>query len=773
MMGTGANREATTQSASASRFRKGCFSPLVCLFSAGLIMLPGCTRETRGPASVKMADDTIVSPKVLRDYAATYRYNGGHPKSIKFSPDGTRAFFLRSEARSNVSNLYVMNTAGEESELLTADAILEGRREEITAEEQARRERKRISSKGIIAYHISPDGNRLLVPLSGKLYVVGVQDGSIRAIKSNLGTPIDPKWSPDGRYVSAVRDNELVIHDLETGTETRLTNGANETISHATAEFVAQEEMGRHTGYWWSPDSRHIAYQRTDTAGMETMYIADALKPEKEPDSWAYPRPGKKNADVKLGIISVDGGETTWIDWDNKTYPYLATVRWKKDAPLTLLVQNRRQTEQQLLRVLEGSGATETLLTETDEAWINLEQKMPHWLDGNRGFLWMSEQSGAWQLELRKPNGRLERVITPKAFNMKGFVAAHLNNDWLEVYVTGGKNPIETQLFRRGFSLTGSRAPTWTQLTDEPGIHSMKLAKSGDTWLHTARLEDGSRIHRFVDRDGKTLGKIASKAETPPFIPRVEFVEVGSTVRYHAAVIRPRDFDDGRQYPVIVYVYGGPHAQIVQADPMRFFRQQWLADHGFIVVSLDGRGTPGRGRDWERAIKGNLIELPLEDQARGLRLLSDRFPEMDDSRVGIFGWSFGGYFSAMAVLMRPDVFHAGIAGAPVTDWHDYDTHYTERYMDLPERNPEGYRATSAMTYADKLDRPLMLVHGTADDNVYFKHSLNLSKALFEAGKDHEMLVLSGFTHMARGPEVTPLLNARMVRFFREHFGSSR
>ncbi|MGB0716719.1 MAG: DPP IV N-terminal domain-containing protein [Phycisphaerae bacterium] len=740
------------------------------VFALGMAFtVVGCETTKETNSTRVSLDRPTVSADILREYAATYRYSGGNPRSIKFSPDGKSMYFLRSPARSNVSDLFVVDVqTGEERALLTAAEILAGTSEEISAEEQARRERLRISAKGIVGYHVSPDGTKLLVPLSGKLYIVSVADGGVEEIKSQFGFPLTPKWSPDGNYIATVRDKELVVHDLANGTESKLTTGSSETVSHASAEFVAQEEMGRHAGFWWSPDSRHIAYQRTDTTGMETMYIADALKPEKKPASWPYPRPGKKNASVTLGVISVEGGETTWIDWDRDTYPYLATVRWSEESPLTLLVQNRRQTEQVLLRVQEGSGATETLLTEEDDAWINLDQKMPYWLPGKKGFLWMTEKSGAWQLELRDIDGKFVRVITPNGFNMKGFIGASLKQDWLEVYLSGGENPIETHLFRRGASLSGSRAPTWESLTDKPGIHSMSLAKTGDAWLHTARLMDGTRFQRVRDSNGDIRGTIRSNAETPPFVPRVQFVNVGSSPDYHTAVIRPRDFQNGRKYPVLVYVYGGPHAQVVQADPMRFFRQQWLADHGFIVVSIDGRGTPGRGRNWERAIKKNLIELPLEDQARGLALLAEKFPEIDDSRVGIFGWSFGGYFSAMAVLMRPDVYHVGIAGAPVTDWYDYDTHYTERYMDIPSLNEEGYHATSAMTYASKLTRPLMLIHGTADDNVYFKHSLNLSKALFDAGQEHDMVVLSGFTHMARGPEITPRLNTKMIRYFQKH-----
>jgi dipeptidyl-peptidase-4 len=232
--------------------------------------------------------------------------------------------------------------------------------------------------------------------------------------------------------------------------------------------------------------------------------------------------------------------------------------------------------------------------------------------------------------------------------------------------------------------------------------------------------------------------------------------------------VRPADYRPGTAYPVIVSVYGGPHSQQVTQAGRNYLLEQWLADHGFMVVSIDGRGTPARGRAWERALKGNLIDSPLADQVEALHALGASHPELDLTRVGIYGWSFGGYFAAMATLRRPDVFRAGVAGAPVTDWRDYDTHYTERYMDLPDSNAEGYRAASTLTYADRLERPLLIAHGTADDNVFFLNSMKLCDALFRAGKPFEFLPLTGFTHMVPDPLVTARLYQRIAEFLEDH-----
>jgi len=306
-------------------------------------------------------------------------------------------------------------------------------------------------------------------------------------------------------------------------------------------------------------------------------------------------------------------------------------------------------------------------------------------------------------------------------------------------------------------------------VTHEPGRNDGVFARRRGVWVHTLNGATGVVRSTVRGRDGKTLATLRSVAEPPPFMPRVEFVTVGSRA-YHAAIVRPRDARPGARYPVLLYVYGGPHGQEVVQTARSFLLRQWFADQGFVVVTIDGRGTPGRGRGWERVIKGDLIEVALSDQVEALQALGAEHPELDLSRVGVYGWSFGGYFSAMATLRRPDVFRAGIAGAPVVDWRDYDTFYTERYMGLPESNPGGYASANVLTYADQLERPLMVVHGTVDDNVYFQNSMKLVDALFRAGKPFEFLPLAGFTHLVPDPLVTERLYTRMLEFFRRELG---
>lgn len=338
------------------------------------------------------------------------------------------------------------------------------------------------------------------------------------------------------------------------------------------------------------------------------------------------------------------------------------------------------------------------------------------------------------------------------------------------VWVLGGNDPTETQLFQVSLDPrhTGS-----VRVTAEPGQHYATFSEDHSAFVHTSSPIAGSTRWIVRARDGRTLGELRSVGETPAISSHLEFITVGDSLKFNAVVVRPRDFDPTRRYPVIVSVYGGPHSQQVTKSARGYLTQQWMANHGFIVVSIDGRGTPNRGRAWERAIKWDLIDIPLRDQVEALQALGRAYPEMDLTRVGIYGWSFGGYFTALALERRPAVFAAGVAGAPVTDWRDYDTHYTERYMGLLEENLKGYDASSALTWAGDLVRPLLILHGTADDNVYFLHSLKLCDALFRAGKTFEFVPLRGYTHMVADSLGVTQVNHRIIEHFERHLGAAR
>jgi dipeptidyl-peptidase-4 len=706
--------------------------------------------------------------KFFRDLAETRNFTLGRPVSPKITPDGKTVIFLRAAPRDPTLRLYEFDlAAGRERELLTPAQLLGGGEEKLTAEEKARRERQRQSAKGFTSYQLSRDASRLLVTLSGRLYVV--ERASLKVTELPGKSWIDPRFSPDGNFVAAAgADRELHVFDLSTVSERAITRGATATVSHGTAEFVAQEEMSRFEGYWWSPDSQSLLCQETDETNVEVRYVADPLHPEAEPTKFFYPRAGTPNAVVRLFVVPRNGGNTMAVKWDNIAFPYLVGVRWPQaNAPLTLLVQNREQTDERLLAVDTASGATRELLRETDPAWLNLDDnaagspgvhRPPFWFKDGTHFIWTTERRGTWQVELRTASGALVRELTPPTWSYRGFVG--LDDESGGFYVRGGDDPRETHVWK--FPL-GDGAPV--RLTRERGQHGATFFPESRLFIRTIDTFDGAYRNEVVSAtDAHVVATLPSVAETPALLPRTELTRTTGNVGFDAALTRPQDFVAGKKYPVILSVYAGPTTKHVSANRRAYFPDQWLADQGYVVVRLDGRGTPWRGRDWERVIKGNFIDIALQDQVTGLQALAKSYPELDLSRVGVTGWSFGGYFSAMAAIRRPDVFRAAVVGAPVITWENYDTHYTERYLGLPQTAPDAYKVSDATTYAAQASRPLLLIHGLTDDNVYFQHTLQLADALYMAGKPYELLPMLG-THMVSDPLVRLRQQVRVVDFF--------
>jgi dipeptidyl-peptidase-4 len=731
---------------------------------AVLALVAGSISDDRADTS----EIKLVETGFLRDYAETRGFMLGRPVKAQPTPDGKAVIFLRAAARNPALGLYEFDVASKKTqELLTPAKVLKGAAEKLSPEEKARRERQRVSFGGFTNHHLSPDGKQILLSVSGKLYLFERQGGAISELPTGPGTLLDPKFSPDGKSVSYVRDHDLYVLDLsEPRMEYAVTTGGTERITHGLAEFVAQEEMDRYTGYWWSPDSRFIGYEEADATEVESWYVADPSQPGRAPLPSFYPRPGKANVKARVGIVPAHGGKTVWVDWDQARYPYLATVHWRKGGPLVIGVQTRDQHEVLVLRANAATGKTTRLLSERDPAWVNLHPDMPYWLEDGSGFLWTSERDGGPQLELRNPDGRLRRVLVPVAAGFQGLADVDVQRK--EIVYNASADPTESKLFRMSLEREDEPEP----LTKGVGLFTATFASNHGIYVLNERPVHAMPQSTVVHRDGTPVGELPSVAENPPFAPQLTLLAVGSK-RFRAAVVKPRTFDAGKRYPVIVDVYGGPHFNHVLATMNRWLLDQWYADQGFIVVSIEGRGTPGRGRDWERSLYQKFGSVPLEDQVAGLEALGKRFPEMDLQRVGIDGWSFGGYLSALAVLRRPDVFKAAVAGAPVVDWHDYDTHYTERYLGVPPTAGAAYDEASLLTYASQLRRPLLLLHGTADDNVYFRHSLRLAQALFRAGKDFEILPLPGLTHMVPDPVVMERLHTRIAEFFRKHLGGPR
>ncbi len=711
---------------------------------------------------------TSAPPSFLRELAETRSYRSGFPARPTVVKGGDEVIFLRSGPRSGVMSLFATEVAtGKTRELLTAEALLASEPGELSEAEKARLERQRITARGITHFEVSRDGRTLLASIAGRIFAVDRSSGEKRRLAVPQGS-LDPRLSPDGKSVAYVSGGELHVLDLATGTARILTQGATEWKTHGLAEFVAQEEMDRSEGYWWSPDSSRIAFEEADDAGVEKLSIQDPARPEKAPVRFAYPRAGKENTRVRLGVVPAAGGATTWIEWDRERYPYLAKVRWEKENPLLLLVMDRAQQEEAVLRADPETGRTTVLLVEKDAAWLNLNEASLRALPGGAGFLWYTERNGGSELELRALDGTRRGDVAPLA---SGFTSLSGVSDDGEVWFLGtAGDPTRDRLHR----VRPGGVPTEVVLPGPaPTGLSARLADGGRSLLVTlSRPGEGPRT-AVVAPDGKERAVLPSVALEPPFRSSPEVRTVGARGLW-TSLVRPRDFRPGVKYPVIVEVYGGP----TRLSPLRLRAgsplAQWKADQGFLIVKIVNRGETGRlGRTFERAIRGDLAGPALEDQVEGLRALAALVPEMDLTRVGITGWSFGGTMAALAALRRPDVYRAAVAGAPVTEWRDYDTFYTERYLGLPGEDPAAYDRSSLVKLAGKGHAPLLLVHGTADDNVYLLHSLKLADALFRLGDPAGFVPLANVTHLASDPATSERLEEMQVGFFRQHLGAPR
>jgi dipeptidyl-peptidase 4 len=696
----------------------------------------------------------------LVQYAETRGFRAGRPTAVALTPDGKAALFLRSGPRDREQALL-------ESDLGTgATRVLAGPPAGATpsAEEAARLERERIDARGLTHFSLSPDGARVLFAAGGKLRLLERADGTARAL-DGTESALDPRFAPDGRAVAFVRDGDLWVLDLARRAPRRLTRRRSPTTTNGLAEFVAQEEMDRSEGYWWSPDARSVAYAEVDEAAVERRTLCDPAFPERPCRSLAYPRAGTANAAVRLWVVAASGGTPVEVRWDAARFPYLAAVRWDPGGPLALLVQDRAQQVERLLAADPRTGATRLLLEERDPAWLNLWPGFPRFLPDGR-FWWATERSGAPEVELRGRDGAWLETAVPGSLHFADLGGV----DGDALFFTAAPDPTGTEVWRVA---PGSAPVRLAVGEDGPAQRSVTMAERGGgplavTWTTLRRLE---RTVVYA-QDGTRLVELPSVAEEPYAVPTTELRKVGPGEGLWTALVRPHALGATASLPVIVSVYGGPTparwgGQVVRRP---LLAEQWLADQGFAVVRIDGRGTARRDRAFERAIRGDLAGVPLEDQVAGLRSLAGEVPALDLGRVGITGWSFGGYLSALAVMRRPDVFHAAVAGAPVTEWRAYDTHYTERYLGLPQEAAAAFDRASLVAAAPELSRPLLLLHGTADDNVWVSHGLALADALFRAGRPVELVPVAGATHMLPEPLTTARRWERTAAFFRERLG---
>jgi dipeptidyl-peptidase-4 len=692
---------------------------------------------------------------------------------IAYSPDGRQVSFLRGSAEDgNRLDLWVQDVAGgAPRQLVDSRALLPG--EEVLSDaEKARRERQRIAAQsGIVDYAWHPDGHRLLFPLGGELYLYDIAatgKDALSQLTHGEGFATDPKLSPRGGYVSFVRDRNLWVIDLATGQQRALTSDGSATIGNGIAEFVADEEMDRHTGYWWAPDDSAIAFARIDEAKVPVQKRYEVYADRTEVVEQRYPAAGDPNVAIQLGVVAPTGGEPRWLDLHPDLYPenqpdvYLARVDWRDAGHVTYQVQSRDQRTLKLFEADLAAAPRDTyrrLLTETSQTWVPLHSHLRFLADGT--LLWSSERSGFQHLELRDHDGKLLRVLTSGEWIVDDVLAVDAKGG--TVYFTGTKDsPLEKHVY--AVPLAGGDV---RRISEHAGMHEATFAPDASSWVDRwsapdvppqteLRAPDGHRLAVLLEND------IANPAHPfAPFAGALRPVEFGTLTaadgktELHYSLIKPLGFDPAKKYPVMVYVYGGPAAQTVSRTwPTRadHWFNQYLAQHGYVVFSLDNRGTPRRGRDFGAALFRHQGTVEVADQVRGIDFLRT-LPFVDATRIGVHGWSNGGYMTLMLLTRAPQAYACGVAGAPVTDWGLYDTHYTERYMDQPAANADGYRESTVFARLDGLRAPLLLVHGMADDNVLFTNSTKLMAALQARGQPFELMTYPGAKHGLKGTDL--------------------
>ncbi|RBP99704.1 prolyl oligopeptidase family serine peptidase [Bifidobacterium xylocopae] len=762
--------------------------------------MPGVSGEREGEARDRIA-------RFPQAKARSLRFTLGAPRSMRVVGGGRRAFFLRSDGPEDFETslwMSVVDRDGQqhEHEVLLADPkelLADAGREEVPAEELARRERSREGGRGIVAYSVDTAGHRLVFALGGRLWLTQLTQDGLGGETRPLALPpqlaaghgiLNPVISPDGTRVAYTTGRELAVVTIGADfaadaacVAMGLDQGAGDEVRLGLAEFVAGEEMDRYQGFWWSPDSDALLVEAFDAGPEPVWYISDPADPSHPAQARRYARALSSNARVRLLLVRLgsDGSAVSLAQagWDHRAYEYLAVVRWQKGHAPLLLVQDRRQTHDMVLgldvsapgaqsaigigvRTLDFAGIealpalTSRVLSEhEDPQWLDLVPGLPAWTpDGRLAEAVIDREADTTRLAVGG------QALSPVGCQLREL----LDLGETDALAVVSSDPRSFDLVRFGYdgSLTvlNPRPGVWTASRSGRGIvvSGRTMQEPGVTAWHSLLAPD-AHLDALVcaGKAGPQSGveacaRLSSKAADPGFKPNVDFVRLGDDQLF-GAVVRPSGSSPWAgedKLPVLLKPYGGPGFQQVVFSQSYYWESQWWADQGFIVLTADGHGTTGRGPAWDRAIFEDMAQVTLDDQVAAVRALPDLVPQADLSRVAMVGWSYGGFLSALSVLRAPDVVHAACAGAPPTDWTLYDTHYTERYLGL---DPEVYRRNSIIDDAPKLRRPLMLIHGFADDNVSVANTLRLSQALMAAGKAHTVLPLTGITHMTNDPIV--------------------
>jgi dipeptidyl-peptidase 4 len=687
------------------------------------------------------------------------------PGAFSFSQDDTTLTYLWIESPENpTQQLYVLNVETGERQILVQPPGEGLTEDNLSLEEELRRQRARMLTTGITRYQRAPNDDNLLIPIGETLYIY---DGDLRELVT--GSVQTPKFSPDGAWVAYVQDDEISVIPVAGGDPRQVTVGARGTgKTNGLAEFIAQEELYRNDGFWWSPDSTLIAYTEVDETHIPVYRIPHQGKDEPVHEDHRYPFAGKDNAVVRLLITPREGGEAVEMDLNYTEEIYLGRVFWWASGKLGAHVLNRKQNRLELVAFDPATGERETIHTETSDYWISLRTRYFYQLSDG-GFIWASERSGYNHLYYYNAAGALVAGLTEGSWMVDDIVGVDEANQ--QVYFTANRaGPTEKQLYRVG--LTGDEVHP---ITRAAGTHHIKMSRDCTLFVDVfsaldrppavslRRVAGDEPVHTITEPNDARL----SAYDLPA--PEIVTLESDDGDTLYGAVYRPPpSFGDG-PFPVVVYVYGGPGPQLVTNDwkLTADVRSQVLRQKGFVVFRLDNRGSARRGTAFEGALKHRMGTVEVADQIAGVKWLVTQ-GLADPARVGIYGWSYGGYMALMCLAKAPDVFQVAVSGAPVTHWDGYDTAYTERYMDTPQANPAGYDQGSVMNHIKRLQGDLLIIHGMLDENVHFRHTARLINALNRARKRYDLLIFPDERHMPRRREDRVYLNQRIVDYFTDH-----
>jgi dipeptidyl-peptidase 4 len=681
---------------------------------------------------------------------------------LKISPDGSRITYLQGKVQDkDCLDLWEYDIREGRTRILVDSGALRPAGPALSDEELNRRERQRTAAlSGILEYSFAPSGDALLFPLAGNLYYYDLSkqaNEAVAEISHSDGSASDATISPAGHCVAFVRDQNLHVHDLAKGQTQALTTDGGGPIKNGMAEFVAQEEMDRTTGYWWAPDDRHIAFARVDETPVKLTERFEIAADNIATFAQRYPAAGGCNVLVRLAVAEIQGGAVTWIDLGSDTDFYLARVNWLPDGKtLAIQRQSRDQRRLDLLFADIDTGDSRVVLTETSTTWIELHDELS-FLEQSKEFIWASSRDGFRHLYLYDHHGQLRRQLTAGAWTVEDFRARAIKgidegHRW--VYFTAtAQGPTQRQLYRT--SLDTQDPYQIERISRVDGLHGITMASDTSLYvdhftsstqppqvsLHTA---DGGLVAHLLEN------RLDAWHPDAPYladnsVPEFGTLRAGDGQMLYYRLFKPRHFDAAKRYPAIVDVYGGPGVQRVLDNWTGSSFTQILTRAGYVVYQLDNRGSGFRGTAFQAPIHGELGDVEVADQVQGARWLAAQ-GFVDPARIGVWGWSYGGYLTLMLMFKAPQVFKVGVAGAPVTDWSLYDTHYTERYLERPQVNAAGYAESSVMPYAQDLKGKLLVMHGMADDNVLFSHSTKLFRKLQDLGKPFDVMVYPGAKH---------------------------